>query len=323
MYKKQIITISVIVLIILGIVVFAVYKDKSNKAKALVFDPKNASYSIDGATVILKNGVSEISAAPGSASKIVTKYLGSESRGDLDKDGREDAAFIITQDGSGSGTFYYIGALLNKDGGPVSPTLAFFGDRVKPESTKINDGVITITYLDRADNAPMSEAPSVLKNVSFALNTQTMTLENVSLKQEVVDTPPVVDGVPVVATTTTTQTKKPVQNQTLDSKTWSWVETQYNDDKIVKPKVADKFTITFGKDNSAHVKTDCNTMNGKYTVERNGLTFGPMMSTRMYCEGSQETDFQKMLNEVNGYMFTDKGELVLMLKFDTGSIILK
>lgn len=321
MHKKQIISISVIVLVIIGIIIFAVYKDRSNKAKALVFDPKNATYTIDGTTVILNNGLSEISAAPGSASKIVTKYVGSESRGDLDKDGREDVAFVMSQDGGGSGTFYYVASLLNKETGPVSPAVVFFGDRVKPVGTEIKDGIITVNFLDRIDNAPMSEEPSVQKSVSFSLNKTTMTLENVSvgeMPKEVTNPSEQPSG-----ESSLTQTQKPESNLKLDSKTWTWESTQYNNDKIVKPKLADKFTITFSKDNKVHITTDCNTINGTYTSERSGITFGPMMSTRMYCEGSQETDFQKMLNEVNGYIFTDKSELVLTLKFDTGSVIFK
>jgi len=43
----------------------------------------------------------------------------------------------------------------------------------------------------------------------------------------------------------------------------------------------------------------------------------------MYCENSQESDFTKMLNEIESYSFTSKGELMLGLKFDSGSVILK
>jgi heat shock protein HslJ len=48
-----------------------------------------------------------------------------------------------------------------------------------------------------------------------------------------------------------------------------------------------------------------------------------MMSTRMYCEGSQEQLFSKMLENVSSYLFTDDGQLVLELKYDSGSIRLR
>ena len=47
------------------------------------------------------------------------------------------------------------------------------------------------------------------------------------------------------------------------------------------------------------------------------------MSTQMFCENSQEKDFTKMLTETDSYMFTSKGELVLILKYDSGSVIFK
>lgn len=43
----------------------------------------------------------------------------------------------------------------------------------------------------------------------------------------------------------------------------------------------------------------------------------------MYCEGSEEGDYSKMLGQVQSYMFTSKGELVFDLKFDTGSMIFR
>ena len=46
-----------------------------------------------------------------------------------------------------------------------------------------------------------------------------------------------------------------------------------------------------------------------------------MFSTKMYCESSQEDIFTKMLNETQNYFFTSKGQLVLGLKFDSGSVI--
>jgi heat shock protein HslJ len=43
-----------------------------------------------------------------------------------------------------------------------------------------------------------------------------------------------------------------------------------------------------------------------------------MAMTKMYCEGSQETEFVKMLLEVRSYFFTSKGQLILEIKFDSG-----
>jgi hypothetical protein len=48
-----------------------------------------------------------------------------------------------------------------------------------------------------------------------------------------------------------------------------------------------------------------------------------MVGTLMYCEGSQESDFSKLLERAQGYLFTSKGELVLDLKFDSGTATFK
>ena len=40
----------------------------------------------------------------------------------------------------------------------------------------------------------------------------------------------------------------------------------------------------------------------------------------MYCEGSQESDFQKLLQNTGSYHFTSKGELIFDLKFDSGTV---
>jgi heat shock protein HslJ len=64
-------------------------------------------------------------------------------------------------------------------------------------------------------------------------------------------------------------------------------------------------------------------MGGKYTVDKNKISFTEMFTTEMYCEGSLDSDFSKMLGEVQSYLFTSKGELILELKLDTGSMIFR
>lgn len=46
-----------------------------------------------------------------------------------------------------------------------------------------------------------------------------------------------------------------------------------------------------------------------------------MISTKMFCEGSQETVFAELITNSSGYHFSNKGELILDLKFDSGSVI--
>ena len=85
-----------ILIIILGLLVlavvilgFGVYKFNFTN-NDIHFDntaetsPKNATYNIEGQKVTLKNGLSEVEIAPGSASKIVTRYFGNEVKHDFD-----------------------------------------------------------------------------------------------------------------------------------------------------------------------------------------------------------------------------------------------
>lgn len=90
-----------------------------------------------------------------------TRYFGNEAAGDLNGDGQADRAFIVTQDGGGSGTFYYVAASLTKAETPENLNTIFLGDRIAPQTTEIREGKIVVNYADRKEDEPMSAAPSV------------------------------------------------------------------------------------------------------------------------------------------------------------------
>ncbi len=121
----------------------------------------DATYEIDGIPVALVNGVSEIEAAPGSASKILTRNYGLQANGDLNGDGRSDIAFLLTQSGGGSGTFYYLVAAICTDSGYDGSNGIFLGDRILPISVAIEDGSIVVTYKDRLPEETFAAPPSV------------------------------------------------------------------------------------------------------------------------------------------------------------------
>lgn len=109
---------------------------------------------------------------------------------------------------------------------------------------------------------------------------------------------------------------------TLSMTEWFWVRSHYNDGKVVHPTKEKTFSLTF-KEGRVMITTDCNRMSANYVTEGNKITFKDMTSTRMYCEGSQESEFSKMLEQISGYMFTSKGELVLLFAMDSGSMIFR
>jgi len=123
-------------------------------------DYKSIAYRLDGANVKLVNGLAETPNASGAASKVITKYFGNEVSGDFNDDGRQDAAFILTQETGGSGTFFYLVAALGGANGYTGTNGVLLGDRIAPQTTEFGDGIITVNYAERAPGEPMTAAPS-------------------------------------------------------------------------------------------------------------------------------------------------------------------
>jgi hypothetical protein len=126
-----------------------------------VTDPKGATYIIEGRTVTLVNGSSEIEAAPGSASRITTRYFGNEATGDLNGDGTPDVGFVLTQSMGGSGTFYYAVVAVRTKKGYVGTNALLLGDRIVPQTTEVRDGEVIVNYAERRQGEPMTTTPSV------------------------------------------------------------------------------------------------------------------------------------------------------------------
>ena len=308
--KKTITIIIVILILVLGAILLASKDIKRTQQSPIVenqADYKNISYIIDGQKILLTNGTSETEAAPGSASKIITKYFGDDLKIDLNNDGREDNVFVLTQETGGSGTFFYVVAAINTENGYIGSDGYLLGDRIAPQTIEKSQnptqkGVVVVNYMDRAKEEPMTKKPSEGKSISLKLDENTMQWGIVE---------PNFEG-----------EANPAQ-MSLMMKSWTWIKAQYNDGKTIEPKKTDVFTLTFKKDGTFTATTDCNNMGGKYSNVKNSLVFSNIYSTKMYCEDSQENDFASLLDKTNGYLFTSKGELVLDLKLDSGSVYFK
>ncbi len=175
----------VAVLVVLAVGFFAlnsyIYNGKQATAEA---DYKDAEFVIEGQRVKLENGFAETEAAPGSpqagsASKITTRYFGNELKTDLDGDGTEDIAFILTQERGGSGTFFYAVAALDTEEGYVGSDGYLLGDRIAPQSTNVSQNarhknVVVFNYADRAPGEPMTARPSMGKSAYLKLNPESM-----------------------------------------------------------------------------------------------------------------------------------------------------
>ena len=128
-------------------------------------DPFNATYTIEEREIQLVAGRSEIEVAPGSASKLITQAFGEPVYGDLNSDGMEDAALLLTQDSGGSGTFFYLAVAVKELEGYKGTNAIFLGDRIAPQPTEVRNGVVVANYADRLPGEPMTTPPSVGKSL--------------------------------------------------------------------------------------------------------------------------------------------------------------
>lgn len=133
-----------------------IYEEKQGDSE-LVTDYKTATYYLSGAEVHL--------GGDGLA------YFGNEVKGDIDGDGDEDIAFLVTHEPGGSGTFFYLAGAIKEDGGYRGTHLMLIGDRIAPQTTEYRDlgapyGVrVIVNYADRGPGEPFTTRPSFGKSL--------------------------------------------------------------------------------------------------------------------------------------------------------------
>lgn len=140
---------------------------------------KDATYQIAGESITLTGGYHESVPVGEGTSKTITRYFGNELFTDLDGDGDQDVAFIITQETGGSGTFYYAVAALQNELGFVGSDGYLLGDRIAPQSTNLSPNprhkyVVVFNYADRAPEEPMTTQPSIGKSAYLKIVPETM-----------------------------------------------------------------------------------------------------------------------------------------------------
>ncbi len=262
---------------------------------------------------------------------VATNYFGNEVKGDIDGDGNLDRAFIITEETGGSGTFYYLTALLKTDKKEVSAGKIFLGDRIAPQSTSFENGIITVNFADRNPTDSFVTAPSVGRSLKIAYNKETGQIVDINAMSSTSTT---AIGTTTTSISTSTASTTPdstakatpkidITKLKITDHPWTWTKTVYNNDTTVAPRAKESFVITFTQDNRFSAKTDCNGVGGEYVITENKIVLEKMMSTLMYCDQSQESEFTKMLGEIDNFFFSKGGELVLGIKYDSGSMIFR
>ncbi|MFN8458965.1 MAG: WG repeat-containing protein [Anaerolineae bacterium] len=110
-----------------------------------------------------------------SASEFAVKLVEPTAFGDLNQDGLDDAAAILAVDGGGSGTFYYLAAVINEQGQPKNRGILALGDRSQIKSVTIDAGQVVVNMVI---SGPQDAASSPTLEV-----TRTYTLTNGKLVQ--------------------------------------------------------------------------------------------------------------------------------------------
>jgi hypothetical protein len=151
--------------IVLGVLIlggaYFFYANRNAAKPTYAVDPQNASYSVESKTVPLIAGEASLEIVPGSASKAITQIFGAPTTGDLNGDGKIDAAVMLTQNSGGSGTFYYVAAAINTGKATQGTNAILLGDRIAPQTLEVRGGQIIANYADRKPGEPMSARPSV------------------------------------------------------------------------------------------------------------------------------------------------------------------
>jgi len=272
------------------------------KGESSGLNPENTTYMIEGEAIALQDGSFSKKVAPGSATVTSVSIHGDPIYGDVDGDGDDDAVLVLVKDPGGSGTFHYSAIAVNTDSGFIGTDAILLGDRITLQSIRIEGRRAKVDFLTRSVDESFAVEPSYPRSIHLQYSPDTYTLIQVAVDFEGEVDPNVM---------------------TLSMKPWRWIKTIYNNDTEVIPIDTAAFVVTFLENGEFSATTDCNSIRGTSTVDGNRIAFRSIISTKKYCEKSQEQIFTKMLGEVQSFLFTSRGELILELRYDSGSMIFR
>lgn len=212
--------------------------------------------------------------------------------GDLDRDGREDAAVVLAVQSGGSGTFRYLIAMQNTGNETLQQDSLLLGDHVQIHDLAIAEGQVRLEMLQPTPNNPVC-CPTQQVKQTFSVNQGKW----VRLSNEI---------------TPSTRLRDP--KAMIMSIVWQW--ERYEDPFHSNYEVVDdpnKYTLIFLPNGSYRVKADCNRMQGQYTREDSTLKIVPGAATLAECgPESRSMDYLKNLTEAVSFEIHDN-KLVLNL----------
>lgn len=146
---------------------------QNNEQPVNKLSPRNCQFIVEGQVVTLVNGKEE-AISPYGAQAQTTEIVGDPVLGDLNFDGKDDYAVIITQKtASDVGVYYYAAvALADETAGVIAGTVAVpLGDRIIIKDTAIVNQAFRINYLDwKTDGDAVEASPTNPVTKSFLLD---------------------------------------------------------------------------------------------------------------------------------------------------------
>ncbi len=303
MEKKKSSTVWIVIIVgvlIVGFVAFILnvvngdkHRDRDDRGdvpeeEAAHNTPAFATYTIEGNQFTLRDGIASHTSILNSAVGETVALMGEPTVVDVTGDGNKDAIVILKHEPGGTGSFYYVAVAFRQDDTYVTSSAILLGDRVVISGVDTTGEGFNVRYLDRRLDQDFSVQPTIPITARFAVNKQTLSVKRM------------VDVAP----------SQMSNADKLLGAPWRWVKTDIAH-KIDTPLRPNVFSLTFNLDGTFSVTTDCNSMGGMYTATHTILQLSNIHSTMMVCEGSQESNFVRMLPSTQTYRFDALNYLVL------------
>jgi heat shock protein HslJ len=249
---------------------------------------KNAEYLTEftaSGKAALSDGKYEESAAPGSATKTVIMLSDRLAFGST-AEGNDLAAVLLIANPGGSGTFYYLSAVVRQDGKPVNVATTLLGDRVKINSLAIVGQEMVVDMVTAGPTDPL------------CCPTQRVVHKYVLRGDKLIQT---------------SSEAKPGAAIALEGVMWKLDGYLNNQGQYVNALPDAEVTLKM-EGGQVSGRAGCNQYSGPYEVSGNQLTFGLFGATQMYCVPEalmdQEGAFLTALGSAASYQIADTRLLI-------------
>ena len=215
--------------------------------------------------------------------------------GDLNGDGALDSVVFLVENSGGSGTFTYVGAMLNQEGQPVDGGTVWVGDRTQVKSVTIEEGQIVMEIVTQGPDDPQC-CPTLVQRKTYAWQ----------------------DG---QLTEISSEDVGPISGEALNGTSWSLVYFNFDQESVLD---GTEITVNFA-DGRVAGSGGCNSYTAGYETGGDtpqAIDIGPAAATLAACAPpvmQQEMRFFNALETASqwGYQI---GQLVLTYENAEGGL---